>query len=81
MKTTSVMQTLSGFSGRLSQEEHDFTIPQGGLIERSEGRVVFHLPLALAAVVSKPAPITVMVVGFKNRTELLNVTVGVTLAT
>jgi len=33
MKTTSVMQTLSGLSGRLSQGESDFTLPQGGSSE------------------------------------------------
>jgi len=46
MKTTSVMQTLSGLSGRLSQGESDFR-PPSGRVERSEKRVVFNLPLAL----------------------------------
>jgi len=42
MKTTSLMQTLSGLSGRLSQGESDFTLPKGG----SSEAVVFNLPLA-----------------------------------
>jgi len=46
MKTTSVMQTLSGLSGRLSQGESDLTLPLGG---SSEGRVGLILPLALKA--------------------------------
>ena len=33
LKTTSVMQTLSGFTGRLSQGESDFTHPPGGSSE------------------------------------------------
>jgi len=46
LKTTSVTQTLSGLSGRLSQRESDFTLPYGR-VERSEGRVGLILPLAL----------------------------------
>jgi len=37
MKTISVMQTLSGLSGRLSQGESDFTLPQGGSSKRGAG--------------------------------------------
>jgi len=33
LKTTSVMQTLSGLSGRLSQRESDLTLPPGRSIE------------------------------------------------
>jgi len=49
MKTTSVMQILSGLSGRLSEGASDFTIPQGGSCEArgGAGRVVFNLQIAL----------------------------------
>ena len=43
LKTTSVMQTLSGLFGRLSQGESDFTLPPEG---SSEGRVGLILPPA-----------------------------------
>jgi len=43
LKTTSVIQTLSGLSGRLSQRESDLNLPPGG---SSEGRVRLFLPLA-----------------------------------
>ena len=37
LKTTSVMQPLSGLSGRLSQRESDFTLPPGGSSEARGG--------------------------------------------
>ncbi len=37
LKTTGVMQPLSGLSGRLSQMESDFTLPPGGSSEAREG--------------------------------------------
>ena len=37
MKTTSLMQTLSGLSGRLSQGESDFTLPREGRAKRWAG--------------------------------------------
>lgn len=42
---------------------------------------LFSVTELFAAVVSKPFPVTVIVVGFNGITELLTVTVGVTLAT
>jgi len=41
LKTTSVMQTLSGLSGRLSHGKSDFTLPPAG---SSEGRGGLILP-------------------------------------
>ena len=37
LRTTSVMQTLSGLSGRLSQGESDLTLPPGGSSEARGG--------------------------------------------
>jgi len=37
LKTTRVMQTLSGLAGRLSQGESDFTLPLGGSSEARGG--------------------------------------------
>jgi len=57
MKTTSVMQTLSGRSGRLSQGESDLNLPPGGSSEARGGHDSFcresiKLPVATTIVLT-----------------------------